>query len=141
MLFHFELFRFVSFRSISFRFISFRFVSVNFVSFRWISFRFILFRFVSISFRILQVPYFFSQFSQFFLSLKYKYTIMCNYLNKYTNLNDAHYIRYTSLWNLYKKCIPYFSGIFSKLCSNKKKKKKKKSHYGFKISKYPYTLG
>jgi hypothetical protein len=38
---------------------------------------------------------FFSQFSQFFLSLKYKYTIMCNYLNKYTNLNDAHYIRYT----------------------------------------------
>ena len=51
----------------------------------------------------------------FFLSLKYKYTIMCNYLNKYTNLNDAHYIRYTSLWNLYKKCIPYLSGIFSKL--------------------------
>ena len=35
--------------------------------------------------------------SQFVLSLKYKYTIMCNYLNKYTNLNDAHYIRYTSL--------------------------------------------
>jgi hypothetical protein len=51
--------------------------------------------------------------SQFFLSLKYKYTIMCNYLNKYTNLNDTHYIRYTSLWNLYKKCIRYFSGIFS----------------------------
>jgi hypothetical protein len=57
-------------------------------------------------------PLFFSQFSQFFLSLKYKYTIMCNYLNKYTNLNDAHYIRYTSLWNLYKKifliCLVYF---------------------------------
>ena len=51
----------------------------------------------------------------FFFSLKYKYTIMCNYLNKYTNLNDSHYIRYTSLWNLYKKCIPYLSGIFSKL--------------------------
>ena len=49
----------------------------------------------------------FSQFSQFFLSLKYKYTSICNYLNKYTNLNNAHYIRYTSLWNLYKKCIPY----------------------------------
>ena len=67
---------------------------------------------------------------QIFLSLKYKYTIMCNYLNKYTNLNDAHYIRYTSLWNLYKQCIPYLSGIFSKRCSNKKK-----SHYGFKV--YP----
>ena len=39
----------------------------------------------------------FSQFSQFVLSLKYKYTIMCNYLNKYTNLHDTHYIRYTSL--------------------------------------------
>jgi hypothetical protein len=38
--------------------------------------------------------------SQFFLSLKYKYIIMCNYLNKYTNSNDAHYIRYASLWNL-----------------------------------------
>ena len=36
-------------------------------------------------------------FSQFFLSLKYKYTIMCNYLNTYTNLNDTHYIRNTSL--------------------------------------------
>ena len=65
----------------------------------------------------------FQNFHNFFLSLKYKYTIRCNYLNKYTNLSDAHYIRYTSLWNLYKKCIPYLSGIFSKLCSNKKKKK------------------
>jgi hypothetical protein len=64
---------------------------------------------------------FFTIFTIFFLSLKYKYTIMCNYLNKYTNLNDTHYIRYTSLWNLYKKCISYLSGIFSKLCSNKKK--------------------
>jgi len=52
---------------------------------------------------------------------------MCNYLNNYTNLNDAHHIWYTSLWKMYKKCIPYLSGIFSKLCSNKKK-----SHYGFK---------
>jgi hypothetical protein len=83
--------------------------------------------------------YFFSQFSQFFLSLKYKYTIMCNYLNKYTNINDADYIRYTSLWYLYKKCIPYLSGIlFSKLCSNNKKKKK--SHYGFKVYPCPNIL-
>ena len=79
--------------------------------------------------------YFFHNFN-FFLSLKYKYTIMCNYLNKYTNLNDAHYIRYTSLWNLYKKCIPYLSCIFSKLCSNKKKK----SHYGFKAYPCPNIL-
>ena len=55
---------------------------------------------------------FFHNFHNFFLSLKYNYTIMCNYLNTYINLNDAHYIRYTSLWNLYKKCIPYLSGIF-----------------------------
>ena len=46
---------------------------------------------------------------------------MCNYLNTYTNSNDAHYIRYTSFMKMYKKCIPYLSGIFSKLCSNKKK--------------------
>ena len=38
---------------------------------------------------------------------------MCNYLKKYTTLNDAHYIRYTSLWKMYNKCIPYLSGIFS----------------------------
>ena len=82
--------------------------------------------------------YFFHNF-QFFLSLKYKYTIICNYLNIYTNLNDAHYIRYTSLWNLYKKCIPYLSGIFSKLCSNKKKKVTMVSKHT--LSKYPYTLG
>ena len=143
VLFHFELFRFVSFRSISFRFISFRFVSVNFVSFRRISFQFISFRFVSFRFRFAfyRYPIFCSQFSQFFLSLKYKYTIMCNYLNKYTNLNDAYYIRYTSLWNLYKKCIPYLSGIFSKLCSNKKKDKKSLWFQSIPLSKYPYTLG
>ena len=57
------------------------------------------------------------------------------YCNKYTNLNDAHYIRYASLWNLYKKCIPYLSGIFLKLCSNKKK-----SHYGFKAYPCPNIL-
>jgi hypothetical protein len=74
--------------------------------------------------------YFFHNFHNFFLSLKYKYTIMCNYLNKYTNLNDAHYIRYTSLWNL--------SGIFSKLCSNKIKSPWFQS---IPLSKYPYTLG
>jgi hypothetical protein len=34
----------------------------------------------------------------FYFSMEaYKYTIMCNYLNKYINLNDARYIQYTSL--------------------------------------------
>jgi hypothetical protein len=37
---------------------------------------------------------------------------------------------------LYKKCIPYLSGIFSKLCSNKKKK----SRYGFKAYPCPNIL-
>jgi hypothetical protein len=55
----------------------------------------------------------FSQFSQFFSSLKYKYTIMCNYLNKYTNLNDAHYIRYTSLWG-HNSFAPLFGIKFKK---------------------------
>jgi hypothetical protein len=36
---------------------------------------------------------------------------------------------------MYKKCIPYLSGIFSKLCSNKKK-----SHYGFKAYPCPNIL-
>ena len=46
---------------------------------------------------------------------------MCNYFNKYTNLNDAHYIRIHLYEKCTKKCIPYLSGISSKLCSNKKK--------------------
>ena len=37
---------------------------------------------------------------------------MCNYLNKYTNLNDAHYIRYTSYEkctnNVFLMCLVYF---------------------------------
>ena len=37
-----------------------------------------------------------------------------------------------------KKCIPYLSGIFSKLCSNKKKSLWFQS---IPLSKYPYTLG
>jgi hypothetical protein len=45
----------------------------------------------------------------------------------------------TSLWNLYKKCIPYLSGIFSKLCSNKKKKVTMVSkHTLVQISLYPW---
>ena len=78
--------------------------------------------------------YFFFTIFNTFVFLKYKYAIMCNYLNKYTNSNDAHYIRYTSFLKMYKKCIPYLSGIFSKLCSNKKK-----SRYGFKA--YPCLNG
>ena len=33
---------------------------------------------------------------------------MCNYLNKYTNLNDAHYIRYTS----FKKNVQKMYSLF-----------------------------
>ena len=47
---------------------------------------------------------------------------------------DAHYIRITSSWKMYKQCIPYLTGKFSKLCSNKK------SHYGFKVYPYPNIL-
>jgi hypothetical protein len=97
-----------------------------------------LIRFFKKQFTFKKKTLIFSQFTQFFLSLKYKYTIMCNYFNKYTNLNDAHYIRYTSVYNLYTKCIPYSSGIVSKLCSNKKKLLRFQS---IPLSKYPYTLG
>ena len=61
---------------------------------------------------------------------------MCNYLNNYDNLNGW------SLHSVYifekctpKKCIPYLTGKFSKLCSNRKK-----SHYGFKTCPYPNIL-
>ena len=47
---------------------------------------------------------------------------MCNYLNNYNNLNGCSlYSQLTSIWKMYKKCIPYLSGKFSKLYSNKKK--------------------
>ena len=39
------------------------------------------------------------------------------------------------LRKMYKKCTPYLSGIFSKLCSNKQK-----SHYGFKAYPCPNNL-
>jgi hypothetical protein len=44
---------------------------------------------------------------------------------------------------LYKKCIPYLSGIFSKLCSNKKKKKVTmvSKHTLVQISLYPWLNG
>jgi len=61
---------------------------------------------------------------------------MCNYLNNYDNLNGW------SLHSVYifekctqKKCIPYLTEKFSKLCSNRKK-----SHYGFKTCPYPNIL-
>jgi hypothetical protein len=38
-------------------------------------------------------------------------------------------------WKCTKKCIPYLSGKFSKLSSNKKK-----GHYGFKAYPYPNIL-
>jgi hypothetical protein len=37
---------------------------------------------------------------------------------------------------LYKQCIPYLSGIFSKLCSNKKK-----GHYGSNATSWAKELG
>jgi hypothetical protein len=52
---------------------------------------------------------FFSQFSIFFYLWNIN-TQSC-VITSINILNDAHYIRYTSLWNLYKKCIPYLSGI------------------------------
>jgi hypothetical protein len=33
------------------------------------------------------------------------YESVCNHLNKYTNLNDAHYIRYTSLYEICTKNV------------------------------------
>ena len=48
---------------------------------------------------------------------------------------DAHYIWFAFLWKCTKKCIPYLSGKFSKLSSNKKK-----GHYGFKAYPYPNIL-
>ena len=75
---------------------------------------------------------------QYFLSLKYKYTIMCNNLNKYNNLNDAHYIRYTSLWKMYKKRYSLFVWYIFKTAAIKKKSLWSQS---IPLSKYPYTLG
>ena len=58
-----------------------------------------------------------SQFSiYFFLSLIYKYIIMCNYFNNHDNLNGCMLITFGV--HLYEKCITYLSGKFSKLCSN-----------------------
>ena len=61
--------------------------------------------------------------------------MMCNYLNNYDNLNgwSLHSV-YIFMKNVHKKCIPYLTGKFSKLCSNKK------SHYGFKTYPYPNIL-
>ncbi len=41
----------------------------------------------------------------------------------------------------YKKGIPYLSGIFSKLCSNKKKKSLVSKHTLVQISIYPWLTG
>ena len=65
---------------------------------------------------------------------------MCNYLNKYTNLNDAHYIRYTSLYeictkNVFLICLVYFQNCAAI------KKKKSLWFQSISLSKYPYTLG
>ena len=60
---------------------------------------------------------------------------MCNYLNKYTNLNDAHYIRYTSLYEICTKNVFLICLVYFQNCSNKKK-----SHCGFKAYPCPNIL-
>ena len=45
---------------------------------------------------------------------------------------DAHYIGFTFLWKMYKKCIPFLSGKFSKTVHQLKK-----SHYSSKTYLYP----
>ena len=58
---------------------------------------------------------------------------MCNYLNKYSNLSDAHYIRYTSkmifMKNVFFICLVYFQNYAAI-----------KKHYGFKAYHCPNIL-
>ena len=63
---------------------------------------------------------------------------MCNYFNKYTNLNDAHYIRI----HLYEKCtknVFLICLVYLQNCAAIKKKVTMVSKHT--LSKYPYTLG
>ena len=58
---------------------------------------------------------------------------MCNYLNKYTNLNDAHEI---CTKNVFLICLVYFQN-----CSNKKKVTMVSKHTIVQISLYPWLNG
>ena len=67
---------------------------------------------------------------------------MCNYLNKYTNLNDAHYIRYASLYeictkNVFLICLVYFQNC----AAIKKKVTLVSKHPLVQISLYPWING
>ena len=67
---------------------------------------------------------------------------MCNYLNTYTNLNDAHYIRYTSLYeictkNVFLICLVYFQNC----AAIKKKVTLVSKHTLVQISLYPWING
>ena len=63
---------------------------------------------------------------------------MCNYLNNYDNSNgwSLHSV-YIFMKNVQKKCIPYLTGKFSKLCSNKKEVTMVSKHTLIQISLYP----
>ena len=60
---------------------------------------------------------------------------MCNYLNKYTNLNDADYIRYTSLYEMCTKNVFLICLVYFQNCEAIKKNKK-----GFKAYPCPNIL-
>jgi hypothetical protein len=62
----------------------------------------------------------FTVFNIFFLSLKYKYTIMCNYFNNYDNLNGCMLITFGV--HLYEQCITYLYLVNFQNCAAIKKK-------------------
>ena len=68
---------------------------------------------------------------------------MCNYLNKYTNLNDAHYIRYTSLYDICTKNVFLICLVYFQNCAAIKKKKVTMvpKHTLVQISLYPWING
>ena len=66
---------------------------------------------------------------------------MCNYLNKYTNLNDVHYIRYTSLYEICTKNVFLICLVYFQNCSNKKKVTLVSKHTLVQISLYPWING
>ena len=68
---------------------------------------------------------------------------MCNYLNKYTNLNDAHYIRYTSLYDICTKNVFLICLVYFQNCAAIKKKKVTlvSKHTLVQISLYPWLNG
>ena len=64
---------------------------------------------------------------------------MCNYLNTYTNLNDAHYIRYT----YFKKNVQKMHSLFVWYIFKTVQQLNKMSLWfqSIPLSKYPYKIG